>query len=606
MAPSAASSGPTSPPSSGSPAPPPPPPPPPPAASQPPPPKPRRFRRYLITLILLTGIGFGGGVYLSLTNDTYHDLFTEYIPFGEEAVLFFQERDFRRRFPKAADRALGPPRDTGKKVTIPSKSGVSWNVAGAESVSKAEKEQKGTGKSAPAVDVKKEKRTADPEQAKQSPSDSNSTPKDRVKAVEDSKKTASTAPADRSKASTKPKEELPKDTKPKEVKAEPSKAEGPKQPAARSPLLVRIDPLKIDNAEEPIVQDLVKVINNIITVVNADNSSGKFTSAITAAKSELEAVGGRIISMKKAAQKAADDKIQASHDDFDQAAKELIKRLEHELHDQESRWKDEFESEREKIAKSYQDRLKTELDRSKEISNQVLHNELLEQAINFKRKFSSDIKEKVEEERNGRLAKLSQLSTSVTELEKLTSNWNDVVDANLKTQHLHVAVEAVRSSLESPDNPKPFVRELAALKEIAADDAVVNAAIASINPTAYQRGIPTSAQLIDRFRRVAAEVRKASLMSDDSGIASVATSYVLSKLMFRKSGFAEGDDIESILTRTEILIEEGDLDAAAREMNGLTGWAKSLSKDWIGEVRKVLEVQQALDVSWSSTFICFD
>ena len=35
---------------------------------------------------------------------------------------------------------------------------------------------------------------------------------------------------------------------------------------------------------------------------------------------------------------------------------------------------------------------------------------------------------------------------------------------------------------------------------------------------------------------------------------------------------------------------------AAREMNGLQGWAKVLSKDWLGECRRVLEVRQALDV----------
>jgi mitofilin len=60
------------------------------------------------------------------------------------------------------------------------------------------------------------------------------------------------------------------------------------------------------------------------------------------------------------------------------------------------------------------------------------------------------------------------------------------------------------------------------------------------------------------------------------------------------------------LTRTETFLEEGDLDGAAREMNGLQGWAKTLSRDWLGEVRKVLEVQQALDVSFpfSFTFGC--
>jgi MICOS complex subunit MIC60 len=103
--------------------------------------------------------------------------------------------------------------------------------------------------------------------------------------------------------------------------------------------------------------------------------------------------------------------------------------------------------------------------------------------------------------------------------------------------------------------------------------------------------------LVDRFRRVATEVRKASLLPEDAGVASHASSYVLSKILFKKKGLATGDDVESILTRTETFLEEGDLDGAAREMNGLKGWAKTLSKDWLGEVRKVLEVQQALDVS---------
>jgi mitofilin len=231
------------------------------------------------------------------------------------------------------------------------------------------------------------------------------------------------------------------------------------------------------------------------------------------------------------------------------------------------------------------------------VNEQRLHNELLEQAVEMKRKFIAEVKDRVEEERNSRLGKLSDLANTVNELEKLTTDWNSVVDTNLKTQQLHVAVEAVRSNLEKAQIPRPFIRELAALKEIAGDDPVVNAAIASINPTAYQRGIPSLAQLIDRFRRVASEVRKASLLPEEAGVASHASSYLLSKLLFKKKGLATGDDVESILTRTETFLEEGNLDEAAREMNGLSGWAKTLSKDWLAEVRKVLEVQQALDVS---------
>jgi hypothetical protein len=39
------------------------------------------------------------------------------------------------------------------------------------------------------------------------------------------------------------------------------------------------------------------------------------------------------------------------------------------------------------------------------------------------------------------------------------------------------------------------------------------------------------------------------------------------------------------------------LESATREMNGLKGWAGVLSRDWVAETRRVLEVRQAVDVS---------
>ena len=387
------------------------------------------------------------------------------------------------------------------------------------------------------------------------------------------------------------------------ISSEPSKdtAKSPKKlPEVDEPNvfvpIARIDPLKINNADEPLVQDLVKILNDIITVVNADNANAKYSSTIDKAKAEIAGVGQKIVALKNAEKKAADEKIKSAQSDFDKGARELVRRLEEEMRDQEARWKDEFESEREKISQTYQERLKSELERSQQVTAQQIRNQLLEQALALKKQFASEVKDRVETERGGRLSKLSELSSSVEELQKLTSEWNSVIDANLKTQHMQVAIEAVRNSLEQADRPRPFVRELAALKEVAGDDPIVNSAIASINPSAYQLGVPTPGQLIDRFRRVAGEVRKASLLKEDAGVASHAASYLLSKILFKKQGLAIGDDIESVLTRTETLLEEGNLDEAARQMNGLTGWAKTLSKDWLADVRRVLEVRQALDV----------
>ncbi len=555
-------------------------------------------------MLALAALGYGGGIYYSRVNDNFHDFFTEYVPFGENVVLYFEEREFRKRFPKIATRST-TPRDTGTSINIPSKSGVSWRVA--------DDNTQGSGRHANATKPEK------PKEAIQIPSEKK--PEEGAKAVEVAKKEAKvpepvkpSPPAGKSPESQPPAKPGHPVTSQAATQAVAPQAAVPAEPKSPTPVsfvapevdqpskfppeVTRIDPINIKDANEPLVQDLVKILNDIITVVNADNSNSKFSSTITKAKNELSKVGSKIKALKDTAEKDAAAKIKSEKEDFDRAAKELIRRVEAEMAHQQSEWQEEYQTERQKIKENFDQKLKAEIERAKEVHEKRLHNELLEQAVEMKRKFIQEVKDRVEEERNGRLGKLSDLSNTVNELEKLTTDFNSVVDANLKTQHLHVAVEAVRANLEKSQIPRPFTKELAALKEIAADDPVVNAAIASINPTAYQRGIPSSAQLIDRFRRVAAEVRKASLLPEDAGVASHASSYVLSKILFKKKGLATGDDVESILTRAETFLEEGNLDGAAREMNGLQGWAKTLSKDWLGEVRKVLEVQQALDVSF--------
>ena len=95
-------------------------------------PKPRRrgrFRRFLTTLFLLSSLGFAGGVYYSLISDNFHDFFTEYVPFGEDAVAYFEEREFRKRFPsrKLEDRHYPQVRGENK-IQIGKNSGLTAQV----------------------------------------------------------------------------------------------------------------------------------------------------------------------------------------------------------------------------------------------------------------------------------------------------------------------------------------------------------------------------------------------------------------------------------------------------------------------------------------------
>jgi mitofilin len=557
-------------------------------ASTPPPPPPaatplprkkgffRRLRNLVLTLAVLGALGFGGGVWYSRVNDNFHDFFTEYVPYGEQAVLYLEEMDFRKRFSSVSEK-INRPRDTAAPVKIPAQSGASWRVA--------DSGEPTTRQSSSAVD-----------KAKAAVAGA-AAPKEEKKKVEEPVK-AAPAPAP----------EAPKAAAPApvaEAKVVPAAAVEPEFKApevnepSRFPPIAPISPLTVNDAVEPVVQDLVHMLNGIIAVINADKAQGSYGSTIEKAKGDLNKVGGKIKDIKAAVEKKAAEQVRAKVEDFDAAAGDLVKRVEAAMAAQEANWRAEFEQEMKRVRESYDDRVKLVLEREQQLNEERLNNRLLDQAIALKKDFIAEVQKRVEEERDGRLGKLDSLSAAVADLEKLTTGWNDVVDASQQTQQLHVAVEAVRASIDNAQHPRPFIRELVALKEIASSDPVVDAAIASINPTAYQRGLPTTSQLVERFRGVANEVRKASLLSEDAGVASHASSYILSKVMFKKQGLAAGDDVESILTRTQTHLEEGDLDAAAREINGLQGWAKTLSKDWLGEVRKVLEVQQALDVSSS-------
>lgn len=513
-------------------------------------------------------------------------------------MLYFEEREFRKRFPRITNPTNRPLPDSGNKITIPSRSGVSWKIS--------EESNKGAQTKSSHINNVDDRKPSAIQKTQQTPSvainPENVNPVEQAKKAASSPNTADSPKIEAPNPATEPRQNVMTPQPEPSVITREAAVKKPEVNESSVPKIIpidRIDPIHIKNADEPLVQDLVKILNDIITVINADNASAKYSSTIGKAKSELANVGKRIRELKELERLEAQRKIRATEQEFDNAAQELVRRLEEQFKIQESVWQDEFESEREKISQSYQERLKNELKRSEQISEQRLRNSLLEQAIELKKKFTDEVKDRVEAERNGRLSKLSDLSSSVSELESLTTQWNSVLDANLKTQHLQVAIEAVRASLDQADRPRPFVHELATLKELARDNPVVNAAIASINPSAYQRGIPTSAELIERFRRVAAEVRKASLLpvEEDAGVAAHAVSNVLSRFIFKKhKGRVDGDDVDSVLARTETLLEEGKLDDAAREMNVLEGWAKTLSADWIAEARRVLEVKQAMDV----------
>lgn len=134
--------------------------------------KPRRFRRFLTTLFVLSTLGYAGGVYYSLVSDNFHDFFTEYVPGGEDAVAYFEDREFRKRFPTRFEPKNYPQIRGENKISIGKNSGLNPRIADSDLGAK--------GRHTSALDDN------NPQQAQQSPS--SSTPKEKTVAVEQAKK----------------------------------------------------------------------------------------------------------------------------------------------------------------------------------------------------------------------------------------------------------------------------------------------------------------------------------------------------------------------------------------------------------------------------------
>lgn len=580
-----------------------------------------RLRNLLLVVVFGGAAVFAGGVYGSLKNDTVYELFTESVPYGEEAVLYLQEREFRNRFPEAHTHiAKGSKRSYATNVYIPS-SGVEARVRetqpeilakGPQNSAKADDHKAsaaspmnatGTNRNAP--------KQAAPE-AKSAALDSKSGAAER-KAAPPAAATAEAAPAVPG-----PRGPIP------EAPARAPAASTAAKAAATAPATIvdagrgsgvevmtpvqtaKIAQFDLADTKDRSIDRLVFAINGIVQTANEYGSSPHFRACLEDAKDEVRAMNAAIGKVQGEAE-------QRERVRFDGEARTLRAKLDDELSavsrrakEREASMATELERERARLDHVYHDRLSAEVRRVESIGEQRLANELTEQAIQLQRIMRRDVRTQVEQERGGRLGRLEQLQKSVQELKQLELDSTDYVRGRARVQDLEVALSALKAVLDEPV-ARPVADELAAIRELAGpDDDLVRAAVSAIggrDTADVKRGVPTLAQLADRFRSVRDKVHSASLAPEDAGAGGHFLSTLLSAVMFQKRGMVAGDDVAARLARAEAYLEANDLDSALRECNALKGWPKVLIADWLTLARKHLEVKQAVDVLQTSAVL---
>lgn len=597
--------------------------------------KTHRLRNTFLASVLGGALLFGGGAYASLENDTAYELFTEFVPYGEDVVLYLQEREFRMRFPQAQSHiSKAAARSTSPSVYIPQSGAVAKIRQDTDKHTDATILQRGPQNSAVLDKDKATAGGANDAQALNKMTAGNQAgsgetagpgldktgklPEPATKTGPGLDKTgklpepATPAPAPRHSIPVSVSEPAPQVAKKAAVKAPEPEPVVLQQPSVAPKNLAAVEPVPlpspaiktfdIPKANDKSIERLQFALNGIIKAANEYGSSSFFKASLENAKDEVLALNKQIAEVQAQEQLKADKRLSEQAQEYGKMQQHQIAEVNAQIADYERRMSIELERERHRLNQAYIERLAEEVKRVESLSEQKLRNELMEQAIEMQRKLNREIKSRVEEERGGRLGKLEALEKSIAELKQLNVDSATFINERSKLQDLEVALNGLKVVLHEPV-PRAFSKELTAIKEIAGTDELLLATIESIDKESYEAGVPTVGQLADRFRSVAEEVRKASLLPENAGVAGHATSWLLSKVLFRKRGMVPGSDIEAVLARTEAYLEANDLDSATREMNSLTGWAHIISGDWLKMARRSLELQQAVELMENSVVL---
>lgn len=538
----------------------------------------------LLGFTIVLGSVYGGATYYALTDNEFRDTYTTYVPGGEQTLDFIE--DFQKN--QDLDKYRNQASDWKRQAEEYKKTVQSYGNKIQESTSDAldyatEAYQQLTGQKgeAPIKPLIAEKNTpAATIVATEVVSNTNKinqmTSTDTTTTVNMSTDGNSTTPVVVAVAIEKP-----------------------------DPILVK--PIQTNNN---VVRELSQILFELASILNESGLSGLGRDIIKDAETKIEKLNQGIIllnveqeSIMEALQElnAKGSKIEGSLEKFHIEASHAIERAHvqtaEKIVEREAQLKNQFEQTRAEMKTTFAQQLAADLNAQAERLEKAREEALVAQAQELQRQFVKQVKLLVEQERAGRLAKLDTISKRFKALEQYSLQNAQALDQSRQHHVIHVTLDAFQEALEA-QHKQPFADELQALSHNTQQDKVFQTVLAAIPKELAHDGVNSISELSTRFEDVANEIRQVALVPEDGGFGSHIISIIMSYLMFKKSGLVQGDDVESILSRTDYYLKTDNLEYAARELNQLGGWPKRLAQDWIQSARRHLEVKQALEVKY--------
>ncbi|KAI8343746.1 mitochondrial inner membrane protein Mitofilin [Chlamydoabsidia padenii] len=376
------------------------------------------------------------------------------------------------------------------------------------------------------------------------------------------------------------------------------------------PILVKRVP-----SDHAVVRELSRVVTELASILNDAGLANAGRDILTQAEDQLRQLNARYQALDKE-QEMVLEGLQQLKNKADGVEKGLD-RLHGQVKDalvsthaatgdkiktKEAQVQQDSEAAREQLKQSFSDLLVTELGAQKQQLERERAEALMEQAAELKRLFVRDVKMLVERERAGRLAKLDTIAQRFQSIEQSSLQNALALDNARQTHQLYVALSAVQDAVGTHFK-QPFVDEWEALRQGAQHDEGLVKILGSIPRDTVEEGIASVGELAARFDTVADQVRRVALVPENGGFGAHIVSFIMSKLLFKKQGLVEGDDVEAVLARSTYYLQKNDLENAARELNQLQGWPKKLACGWIVAARQHLELKQALEIVESKVIL---
>ncbi|CAN6674457.1 MICOS complex subunit Mic60p [Trichomonascus vanleenenianus] len=506
------------------------------------------LRRLLVAGATVATMTYGAGVYYSLRDDKFHDLFTEYVPLSDKVITFIEEQKFRAQI------GTGKPIDLSEllskdktKAAPPTGEVVKVAKSGAEA-----REVEEAAPLPPHLSALSGPRKEDDSITKQS---------SLIRKVESL-------------------EEAPKKPQEKPV-------ELPKPSEAGLPLIHL--PAESDTLVGSAVESLNKFIHSV-------NKSTHTSESIEAISSELAKLGDSIRDLRQRHKAELKESLEEQATKFQKLSESHQADMQKTIGLQQDQVAQQLQQEEERLIALYNARLLREIEVTKKAVATHANSVLIAAHAEQEMMFAGEVAERVEKERHGRLGKIEELSKSVESLQQLSLTADEAIKHSQSVARYHVAVNQLSHVLAVSDRPVPLGGLLAKVKEAANGDELITSALSALPEEVSSQGVLSTAQLTARLRLLEPEIRKASLLPPNAGIAGHLGSWVFSHLLWKKEGAPVGDDVESILARAETALVEGRVRDAVGEVNSLQGWPKKLAHDWLEEGRRRSEVEFLVEV----------